>query len=235
MLVGQMQQDIDRLDGGGSAYIYGVTSEVVLKAPVTFCPLPEDASRLDRYEFAQWAFFYHDDIRNERDFLSQLEKAPHPNVIQPIALEYAEGLYLRRYLSLASILSKELPPRLVRKAFYRDMLRALKHLHELKIAHADVRIDNFLWADGGSIILCDFTCSRLFGGENPSFANPPEISGVNGPHSHVSDITDRFALGSVIFEISTGSRPSFCFDGTKLKIPPIQTGDAQLDTIIRKS
>ena len=234
MLV-QIQNDIQRLDGGASAYIYAVTNEIVLKAPVTYCQLPEDASSQDRYEFALTTFCYHDDIRNERDILSILETAPHPNIIQPIALEYPEGLYLRRYQSLASILTKELPPPIIKKCFYRDMLCALTHLHQLKIAHADVRIDNFLWEEGGPVLLCDFTCSRSFGGDNPSSTSPPEAVGINGPYSHVSDVTDRFALGSVIFEIETGSRPILSFDGTDLKVPSVQTGDAQLDVIIRKA
>ncbi|KAI4161013.1 MAG: hypothetical protein LQ342_005175 [Letrouitia transgressa] len=234
MLV-QAQKDIQRLDGGASAYIYAVTSKIVLKAPVIYCQLPEDASSQDHYEFALTTFCYHDDIRNERDILSILETAPHPNVIQPIALEYAEGLYLPRYQPLALILTRELPPGIVRKCVYRDMLCALKHLHELKIAHADVRIDNFLWKEGGPVVLCDFTRSRSFGDENPSSTSPPQALGINGPYSQVSDVTDRFALGSVIFEIETGSRPALCFDGTDLKVPSIQTGDAQLDAVIRKA
>ena len=115
------------------------------------------------------------------------------------------------------------------------MLCALKHLHEFKIAHADVRIDNFLWEEGGSVVLCDFTCSRSFGDENPSSTTSPKAVGVNGPYSQVSDVTDRFALGSVIFEMETGSRPVLCCDGTDLNVPSIQTGDAQLDVLIRKA
>lgn len=231
----QIQKDIQRLDGGGSSFVYAVTSDIVLKAPVTYCQPPEDASSQDRYEFALTTFFYHDDIRNEREIFSVLETAPHPNIIQPIALQYPEGLYLPRYQSLSSILIQELPGPLIRKCFYRDMLSALTHLHGLEIAHADVRIDNLLWEEGGRVLLCDFTCSRSFGGENPSSTIPPEALGVNGPYNQVSDVTDRFALGSVIFEIETGSRPILSFDGADLKVPSVQTDNSQLDVIIRKA
>ncbi|KAI4149091.1 MAG: hypothetical protein LQ340_004796 [Diploschistes diacapsis] len=231
MLV-QLQKGIQRLDGGGSAYIYAVTDEIVLKAPVTYCQLPEGVSFQDRYDFALMTFCYHEDIRNERDILRTLETVPHPNIIQPIALDHAEGLYIRRHQSLSSILAKGLPPGVIRKCFYRDMLRALAHLHRLKIAHADVRIDNFLYEEGGAVLLCDFTCSRSFGGENPSSTNPPEPMGINGPYSQVSDITDRFALGSVIIEIETGGRPALNFNGIDLNVPSARTGDAQLDVII---
>lgn len=45
------------------------------------------------------------------------------------------------------------------------MLRALVHLHELEVAHADIRLDNFLCHPEGTIVICDFTCSRRFGQE----------------------------------------------------------------------
>ena len=231
---GQVQKDIQRLDAGGSAFIYAVTSEVVLKAPAIYCLRP-DASSEDRYLFATETFFSHDDIRIERGIHSLLETAPHPNVIQPIVSEYAEGIYLPRSQPLALSLKKELPPAITRKCLYRDMLSALRHLHKFEIAHADVRIDNFLQKEGGPVVLCDFTCSRPFGEADPSFAVPPETVARNGPYSQVSDVTDRFALASVIYEIETGRRPALSFDGTDLKVPSILTGDAQLDVIIRKA
>ncbi|KAL9607634.1 MAG: hypothetical protein Q9167_007468 [Letrouitia subvulpina] len=231
----QRQKDIQMLDGGASANIYAVTNEIVLKAPLTFCQPPESTWSQDHYEYALLTFIHHDDIRNERDILSKLKAVPHPNILQPIALEYPEGLYLRRHQPLRSILAKELPPGAIRKCFYRDMLRALTRLHELKVAHADVRLDNLLCEEGGPVLLCDFTCSRSFGDENPSSTSPPEAPGVNGPYRQVSDITDRFVLGSVIFEIETGSRPVFCFDGTDLKFPSVQTGDARLDVVIQRA
>lgn len=45
MLV-QIQQGLERLDGGSSAYIYAVNDEIVLKSPVTFMPPTEDFSQM---------------------------------------------------------------------------------------------------------------------------------------------------------------------------------------------
>ena len=231
----RLQEDIQRLDVGASGDIYAITDEIVLKIPLTFYPLPEDASIYDRYVCDEFTIFHHDDIRHERDILHIIKAAPHPNIIQPIALEYIEGLYLPRYQPLQSILANESTVEVTRKCMYRDMLRALAHLHELKVAHADVRVPNILGKEGGPTVLCDFTCSRHFGDENPSLTGPSEPLGVNGPYSHVSDITDRFALGSVIYEIETGSRPALYVDGSNLKVPCVQTGDTRLDVIIRKA
>lgn len=100
----------------------------------------------------------------------------------------------------------EKPPQSIGIAWYRDMLRALVPLHELEIAHANVRIDDFLCHSEGAIVLYDFTCSRLFGQDNPSATGSPESLGVTGPPQTVSDPTDRFALASVMFEVETGAK-----------------------------
>ena len=157
MLV-QLQKDIQRLDGGASAYIYAVTNKIILKAPVTYCHLAEGASSQDRYNFSLMTFYYHKDIQNKRDILRTLETAPHPNIIQPIALDYAKGLYLRQHQSLLSILAMGLPSGVIRKYFYSDILHVLAHLHKLQISHADIRIDNLLYKKGGLVLLCNFTC-----------------------------------------------------------------------------
>ena len=115
------------------------------------------------------------------------------------------------------------------------MLRALVHLHILEIAHADVRLDNFLCYSDGTIVLCDFTCSRPFGQDNPSATSPWESLGVNGPSQTVSDITDRFALASVIFEIETGTKPDLNLVNNYPELPAVKTGDQILDSLIERA
>lgn len=105
----QCQAGLERLDGGASAYIYAVNDQVVLKSPVTFVLL-RAASSLDQYEYALETVCHYEDIQNERAILRQLERLPHPNIIQPITLEHPEGLYLRRYLPLSRRLKTEKLP-----------------------------------------------------------------------------------------------------------------------------
>lgn len=233
MLV-QCQADLERLDGGASAYIYAVNDQVVLKSPVTFV-LPKADSSLDQYEYALHTVCYYEDIQNERAILRQLERIPHPNIIQPITLEHPEGIYLRRYFPLSRRLKSEKPPQFIRFSWYRDMLRALVHLHKLEIAHADIRLDNFLCHSEGTIVLCDFTCSKRFGQDNPSATGSSEILGVNGFSTVVSDITDRFALASVMFEIETGSKPAFAVLDDSIHFPAVKTGSESLDLIIERA
>jgi len=161
MLV-QIQKDLERLDGGSSAYIYAVNDQIVLKSPVTFVPPTDDSSQTAQYEYALTTVCHHEDIANERIILKRLERMPHPNVLQAISLEHPEGIYLRRHTPLARRLQTEKTLQSMRIAWYADMLRALVHLHNLGIAHADVRLDNFLCHSEDVIVLCNFTCSRAF-------------------------------------------------------------------------
>ncbi|KAL8690569.1 MAG: hypothetical protein Q9224_004376, partial [Gallowayella concinna] len=228
MLV-QIQKDLERLDGGSSAYIYAVNDQVVLKSPVTFVPPTDDSSQMTQYEYALDAVCHHEDIANERIILKRLERTPHANILQAISLEHPEGIYLRRHTPLSTRLQTEKAPQSIRIAWYRDMLRALVHLHKLEIAHADVRLDNFP-CHSDAIVLCDFCCSRPFGQDNPSATSLSESLGVNGPAQTVSDITDRFALASVMFEIETGTKPDLTLVNNHPELPVVRTGNRILDS-----
>ncbi|KAL9104701.1 MAG: hypothetical protein Q9163_000379 [Psora crenata] len=244
MLV-QVQKDLERLDGGASAYVYAVNNQVVLKSPVTYVSPTDDSSQYDHYEYALSTVCHHEDIENERAILQILEPFPHANIVQVVALDYPEGIYLRRYSPLSRRLQTEKPVQSIRISWYRDMLCALVHLHQLEIAHADVRLDNFLYYTHNhsydTIVLCDFTCSRRFGQENPSAGAITTASGittalsVNGFSPFVSDATDRVALASVIFEVETGTKPVLSLLSSTLQVPTINTGNQNLDQIIERA
>ena len=234
MLV-QIQKDLERLEGGASAYVYAVNDQVVLKSPVTYVLPTNDSSQHDHYEYALHTVCHHEEIENERAILRVLERVPHANIVQVVALEYPEGIYLRRYFPLSRRLQTEKPVPSIRISWYRDMLRALVHLHRLEIAHADVRLDNFLCHSHDTTVLCDFTCSRRFGQENPSASGITTALTVNGFSPIVSDATDRFALASVMFEIETGAKPVLSLLSNTLQVPTVNTGNENLDRIIEKA
>ena len=202
---------------------------------MTYVPPTDDASPTAHYDYALFAVCHHEDIENERTILKRLQRAPHVNILEAISLEYPEGIYLRRYIPLSRRLKIEKPPQPVRVNWYKDMLRALVHLHGLEIAHSDVRPDNFLCDLEGAIVLCDFTCSRSFGQDNPSATSPGEALGVNGPSQTVTDITDRFALASVMFEIETGRKPDLTLVNRMPEFPAVKTDNEMLDSVTERA
>ena len=109
-------------------------------------------------------------------------------------------------------------------------------MHDLKLAHADIRIDNFLLDMQDRVVLCDFNGTRRFGKVNPSATRPGETLGVNGTAQVVSDESDRFGLASVIFLTETGVKPSLSLGPEgELLYPEVDTGHCGVDAMIRKA
>ena len=66
----------------------------------------------------------------------------------------------------------------------------------LRIAYADIRIDNILLDDRNRAVLCDFSNISPFGQPDPA-----------RPDFAVFNALDRFALVSLIFRIKYGTDP----------------------------
>jgi hypothetical protein len=97
MLFGQVQNDITRLGIGASGFVYEVDEHIFFKAPIINRPPGINGSSLDHYFYATDAVFRFEDFENERAIFRHLRQHPHPNIVQAIAIEYPEGIYLRKY------------------------------------------------------------------------------------------------------------------------------------------
>ncbi|GKZ82669.1 hypothetical protein AnigIFM56816_007490 [Aspergillus niger] len=218
------QPDIELLEVGSSAHTYKVDDHIVLKSSLLFEPPGNNPSQHAQQHYATNTLFQSNQLQNERTALQLLQKQPHPHIIEPIDTLYPEGLYLRKYHPLSE---HKIPPQRHRIRWYRDLTDALCHIHKLGIVHADVRIDNVLLDEHGHVILCNFSAASPFG--EPNLAFP-----INGPSATLSEKTDMFALGSLIYQMEHGVKPELSLDvhGT-LVLPNIHTGRPMLDTIIR--
>ncbi|KAB8260184.1 serine/threonine protein kinase [Aspergillus pseudonomiae] len=164
-------------------------------------------------------------LKGEKTVFRLLIEHPHPNIIEAIDIGHPEGIYLRKYQPLSGVLPSTQPDRI---AWYQDIMRALVHLHRFGIAHSDLRKDNILSDQKDHALLGDFSASCPFGHPNPS---RPVL--LNGPSETISDATDRFAMGSLIYELETGVRPEISVDNPcSLSLPLVHTGCDELDSII---
>lgn len=104
----------------------------------------------------------------------------------------------------------------------------------LVIVHTDIRVDNVLFDDQNNAILCDFSAPSPLGQPNPVF---PDLSlPVNVPSPALSEASDFFAMGSLIFQMEHGSKLVLSVDScVTLVLPSIGTDHRSLDTIIRKA
>ncbi|KAJ5108368.1 hypothetical protein N7456_005043 [Penicillium angulare] len=224
----QPQHELDLLGVGASGQVYNVSEQVVLKSCRTFVPPSSDAPEIEHWDYASDTLFHFNLMENERTVLQQLQKRPHPHIIEAIDTEQPEGLYLRKYRQIPDEV-KTNPARRIR--LYHDIADALRHLHSLGIVHDDVRIDNVLVDDRDSAILCDFSAASPCGDSNLVFPHLPLP--IGGPSPILSEETDMFAFASFMFKMEVGSAPEFSFESGKVSLPELNSGNESIDKIIR--
>ncbi|KAL2760234.1 hypothetical protein ACRALDRAFT_2050569 [Sodiomyces alcalophilus JCM 7366] len=119
-------------------------------------------------------------------------------VLRGLILEYHQQGTLDKIISTTST-------RTLRAEWARQVIEAIRHIHSCSIVHGDFGCHNILVTSDGSLALADFGGSRIDGSECLQFAPAPYA--MPGRHQDQSDPTERndlFALGTVLYEISSG-------------------------------
>jgi serine/threonine-protein kinase len=158
-------------------------------------------------------------IERERDILACLA---HPRIArlydagvteqgQPwLALEHVQGRPVTEHCELSRL---DLRARL---ALFLQVLEAVGHAHERRIVHRDIKPSNILVDDAGQPRLLDFGIAKLLEGDcddngltqlgplmlTPSYASPEQVSGTP-----VTEASDVYSLGVLLYELLTGRRP----------------------------
>ncbi|MFH1811176.1 MAG: protein kinase [Pseudomonadota bacterium] len=157
----------------------------------------------------------------------------HPNIVQIhdlgridelyyIAMEYVHGVDLRRLLRRAQQRGTALPLEHVVKIGC-FMCEALGYAHELRdssgqplrLVHRDVSPHNVLVAFDGGVKLTDFGIAKVASREMRTKAGTLKgklryMSPEQAQGNELDRRSDLFALGVILFELTTGQRP---FDG----------------------
>ncbi|MDF2566659.1 MAG: prkC [Oscillospiraceae bacterium] len=157
-------------------------------------------------------------FRNESKAIAVLS---HPNIvkvfdvnfgnnIQYIVMEYIDGITLKDYIQQQKILRwKETVH------FTVQILRALQHAHDKGIVHRDVKPQNIMLLQDGTIKVMDFGIARFARDERKSTTNKA-IGSVHyiSPEQAKGEMSDEksdiYSLGVMMFEMLTGKLP---FDG----------------------
>jgi eukaryotic-like serine/threonine-protein kinase len=177
--------------------------EVALKVPLLLRLRKDVASRFAR----------------ERDILAALE---HPNIarlydagvsstgLPYIAMEYVAGEPITAWCDAHELGVRE------RVRLFLEVLDAVQYAHSQGIIHRDVKPSNILVTGAGHVRLLDFGVARLLAQEGepsdltqrygrvltPDYASPELVRG-----EEISAASDVYALGVVLYELISGSRP----------------------------
>ncbi len=146
------------------------------------------------------------------------ERLDHPNLIKIfpaqrksrvyIAMEYFDGESLRAKMRDGAL------PVQIALGYVRQICEALVYVHSQGVIHRDLKPENILINDHGDLKVMDFgialdsLAQRLtFAGKSSGFGTPDYMSPeqVNGQRGDAR--SDIYALGTILFEMLTGSLP----------------------------
>jgi hypothetical protein len=207
---------LKRLGSGGMATVYKA-SLTKASPPVAIKVIrPDQASP----EFQQ---------RFEREIKVSM-KLDHPNVLRTLdwgsqdgltylVMELVEGVPLKGYIPAGGLSFSEA------SRYLRGIVDALTHAHSLGIVHRDIKPENVMVAHDGKVKLMDFGLARdkdvktvtKIGNAigTAEYMAPEQI--LRGPErSGLTQKTDQYGLGVLIFELLTGRRPFEWDDPAKL-------------------
>ncbi len=157
-------------------------------------------------------------FRNESKAIALLS---HPNIVkifdvsfgdrvQFIVMEYINGITLKEYIEQQRMVSwKEAVH------FTVQILRALQHAHDNGIVHRDVKPQNVMLLQDGTVKVMDFGIAR-FARDNGRTISEKAIGSVHyiSPEQARGEVTDEktdiYSVGVLMFEMLTGRLP---FDG----------------------
>lgn len=144
-------------------------------------------------------------------------KLHHPNIIGVHGAGFDNGIcyYLMEYLeggSVEDLVKKngKLSEEKTLEIAYQVTL-ALQHAHQNKLVHRDIKPDNFMITESGSIKLCDLGLAKLIDSDanltqegvflgTPYFTSPEQAKGK----TNIDIRADLYSLGASLFYLSTG-------------------------------
>ncbi len=154
-------------------------------------------------------------FKNESKAIAVLS---HPNIVkvldvsfgdrlQYIVMEYVEGITLKEYIEQQGVVR-------TREALYfvMQILRALQHAHDKGIVHRDIKPQNIMLIENGSIKVTDFGIATFSRDETKTMTNAA-IGSVHyiSPEQAKGSVTDAksdiYSVGVVLYEMVTGSLP----------------------------
>ena len=127
--------------------------------------------------------------------------------LQYIVMEYIEGISLKEYIEQRGVLDWN-----EALFFGIQILRALQHAHDKGIVHRDIKPQNIMLLENGTIKVTDFGIARFSHGETRTMTEKA-IGSVHyiSPEQAKGELTDEkadiYSIGIVFYEMLTGKLP----------------------------
>jgi len=202
---------VERLGEGGMGVVFRAEDprlerDVALKVLKPDTLHDEDSKRRFRLEARALSRLLHPNIATLFDFDSD-------DGVEFLVLEFVPGESLARTLANGPL------PETRARAIALDVTEALQSAHEQGIVHRDLKPGNVVITPRGRAKVLDFGLARIM----PGATDLTQSSSIGGPASFVGTVpymspeqvrdgradasSDLYALGAVLFEMTTGKRP----------------------------
>ncbi|KAJ5561475.1 hypothetical protein N7461_000236 [Penicillium sp. DV-2018c] len=195
--------DYIALGSAGAVFLDDSNRDRVVKAPLKHDV--EGCSHETVQSVRNKELFSEECINREKLIYQTLPK--HPNILE--CLSITERGLLFPYYRLGNLRefmrkNEQDVSSDVRDKWIKGAIDAIAWVHEHGVVHANISPRNFLVAEDLSIKLCDFAGSVI--GDLEQLVQEEDWYQIS-PWSPRNHNTDLFALGCLIYEISTGERP----------------------------
>lgn len=205
---------------GGMAYVYKAYDNIE-KRWVAIKILKEELA--DNSDFLRR-------FRNESKAIAVLS---HPNIvkvydvsfgdrIQYIVMEYIDGITLKQYIEQQGEIKW-------REALYFtvQILRALQHAHEKGIIHRDIKPQNIMLLEDGTIKVTDFGIARFSQAETQTMTDKAigsvhYIAPEQARGGYINDKADIYSVGVMLYEMLTGQLPFVADNAVSVAIMQMQ-------------
>ena len=169
-------------------------------------------------------------FRNESKAIAVLS---HPTIVkvyevsfgdrfQYIVMEYIDGITLKQYIEQQGEIKW-------REALYFtvQILRALQHAHEKGIIHRDIKPQNIMLLEDGTIKVTDFGIARFSQAETQTMTDKAigsvhYIAPEQARGGYINDKADIYSVGVMLYEMLTGQLPFVADNAVSVAIMQMQ-------------